>query len=270
MSVFSLRAAAILAAPALLGLTSCSKQPVAVEKGKTPDFYWSAARETWAAGDYIKTADHLDHLLSSPNEYTGRAIPWSLVLTAGMAAGYMELADDYTAGAHIKKSNALAFHHKAYELRAAASKLALHFAENVEIVGRWRTGPVPLAFPFPRGTAAQPGLASQIARGIELSPTDGEETKRLIMERNVLLAACLVAGAPNDAAKTADIFAQDNANVARPVFAKGLAEMLNRESTLYERQKLDDPDKLAIFKQRAQFVLSSAGSSPIIVKAAAQ
>ncbi len=65
---------------------------------RTPDFYWSAARETWAAGDYLKTSDHLDHLLSSTNAYTARAIPWSLVLTAGtLAAGYMELADDYSA-----------------------------------------------------------------------------------------------------------------------------------------------------------------------------
>jgi len=272
MSLFSLRAAAIFAAPALLGLTSCSgTKQVAGETvvGRTPEFYWSAAMETWAAGDYVKTADHLDHLLSSTNVYTARAIPWSLVLTGGMAAGYMELADDYAAGAHIKKTDALAFNHKAYELRAAASKLALHFAENVEILGQWRTGPVPLAFPFPRGTAAQPALASQIAAGIELVPADRDMAQRLIIERNVLLAACLASGSPNDAAKTAEIFGHDGATVTRTVFAKGLAHMLERESTLYERQQLDDPEKLAIFKQRAQFVLSSAGSSPIIMKAVA-
>ncbi len=133
-------------------------------------------------------------------------------------------------------------------------------------------GPVrfPLAFPFPRGAAAQPALATQIAAGIELVPADRDMAQKLIIERNVLLAACVASGSPNDAAKTAATFGRDNAKVTRTVFAKGLAHMLDLESTLYERQKLDDPEKLAIFKQRAQFVLSSAGSSQIIMKAAAQ
>src|SRR5438552_4067541 len=107
MSVFSYRVAALLIALALLGLTSCSG-PATARVG-TPEFYWYAAKETYAAGDYVKTADHLDHLIDNQNEYTARAVPWSLVLTSGMAAGYMELADHYLAGARVNKANALGF-----------------------------------------------------------------------------------------------------------------------------------------------------------------
>src|SRR5258708_30296178 len=104
MSVFSPRFAALLVAFALLGLTSCSG-PTTARVG-TPEFYWYAAKETYTAGDYLKTADHLDHLIDGQNEYTARAIPWSLVLTSGMAAGYIELADSYTAGAPVNKAHA--------------------------------------------------------------------------------------------------------------------------------------------------------------------
>jgi hypothetical protein len=95
MSVSSLRVAALLVAVALFGLTSCSG-PTTARVG-TPEFYWYAAKWTYASGDYMKTVDHLDHLIDTQNEYSARALPWSLALNSGIAAGYMELADSYSA-----------------------------------------------------------------------------------------------------------------------------------------------------------------------------
>ena len=74
MSVLSFRIAASALAVGLFTLTSCAG-PAGVRVG-TADFYWSAAKETYAAGDYSKTADHLEHLVEGHNAYTGRAIPW--------------------------------------------------------------------------------------------------------------------------------------------------------------------------------------------------
>src|SRR5215813_1560943 len=84
MSVFSTRSAALLIALAVLGLAACSGPVTTSARVGTPEFYWYAAKETYAAGDYVKTADHLDHLIATDNEYTARAVPWSLVLTSGM------------------------------------------------------------------------------------------------------------------------------------------------------------------------------------------
>ena len=164
MSVFSLRLSALFGAVSLIVLTSCSG-PVPTNT-RTPGYYWSAAKETFAAGDYVKTTDHLDHLMSSPNEYSSRAIPWSLVLTSGMADGYMELADNYAAGAHRNKTEALAFGHKAMEYRITAGRLALQFAENVEKMGQVPAGAILLDFPLPIGTPATPPQFTQIAKGV--------------------------------------------------------------------------------------------------------
>src|SRR5215470_9621986 len=105
MRTVSLCLAALLLTIGTLGLTSCSG--TASTKLGTPEFYWSAAKETYAAGDYTKTLDHLDHLIQNQNEHAARAVPWSLVLTSGVAAGYMEIAGDYAAGARASKSNAV-------------------------------------------------------------------------------------------------------------------------------------------------------------------
>src|SRR5207302_9638672 len=120
-----------------------------------------------AAGDYVKTANHLDHLIDNQNEYTARAVPWSLVLTSGMAAGYMELADAYVAGARVNKAKSLAFRRKATDFRTMASPLVLRFAQNVGKMIQGPAGGGQLAVGLPKGGAATPGLLSQIASGIQ-------------------------------------------------------------------------------------------------------
>src|SRR5713226_10277436 len=75
----------------------------------TPAFYWAAAEETFAAKDYIKTMEHLEKLGATDNEYTARARPWLLVMTSGMARGYMDLADNFDAGTHANKTNPIDF-----------------------------------------------------------------------------------------------------------------------------------------------------------------
>src|SRR5262249_49401610 len=121
MSLGSLRLAAYGVLVGLIGLTSCGS-PTASTADRS-EFYWSAARETYLAGDYVKAADHLEHIIETNNAYTARAVPWYLVLTSGMAEGYMVLADQYAAGAHIKKEDGLAFRRKATDYRTIASKL---------------------------------------------------------------------------------------------------------------------------------------------------
>ena len=146
-------AAAVSAALSLVSFTACSTAPTQSANSRTPAFYWSAAAETFAAGNYAKTADHLQRLVESDNEYTARAIPWYLVVTSGMARGYTELADRYATGARFNRANALALNRTASQYRTSAGGLALRFAQDVDRLQRGPLGKVPLAFPMPKGSA---------------------------------------------------------------------------------------------------------------------
>ena len=57
----------------ILGLvaagTSCSSGPQLPQPG-TPAFYWSAAKETYRAGDFVKTSENLQRILASEAEIT--------------------------------------------------------------------------------------------------------------------------------------------------------------------------------------------------------
>jgi hypothetical protein len=230
----------------------------------SPEFYWSAAQETYASGDYIKATDHLDHLMESNSEYTARAIPWSLILTSGMASGYMDLADAYASGARLNKTNALAFRRKAMEFRNMASPLAQRFAQNVDKIASLPPGAVHMAFSLPKGTAAVSPLISRISGGFQLTAADEELAQSQAIERAVLLATCEAAGAPNDAARTSQVLGHAVALTPRPVFIKAMLHLLDTEAGLYSRDKLDDPSKVAAFHQRSDNLTHSLNSAMVV------
>ena len=256
MSVTSWRLAGLMVLVALL--SSCSG-PSSATVGSA-EFYWNAAKETYAAGDYLKTLDDLDHLMENHSEYTARAVPWSLVLTAGMANGYMELADAYTAGARANKAEALAFRRKGNDYRTMASPLALRFAQNVEKMDQLPAGAVPVAFPMPKGSGAEPEVFDRIRKGEVLSPAEAEAAATLAIQRNVLLAACEAVGAPGDMAKAEHILTNVS-TASHATFGKAISQMLENQSKLYSRNQLDEPEKVAILHQRAQTVLHGEAQS---------
>jgi len=237
---------------ASLGLISCSTAPSSA--GGPSAELWSAAAKTYSVGDYAKAADHLERLIRDKNPYTARAIPWYLVLTSGMARGYMDLADRYTAGARFNKSRALTFRLRATKYRTMASEFALRFAQQSDRLSEIPLGNVPLAFAFPRGNGAAPALFSRIGSGIEITPEEQAAAETLALERGVLMAVCNAAGAPNDVAKSREILTQGAQGNTRAAFGDAIAQMLDTESALFQRDALNEPDKAAVLRERAERV----------------
>jgi hypothetical protein len=247
----------------VIGLTSCSTQRAA--KPSAAEYSWKAAAETYSTGDYNKTLDHLDQVLKEENDFTTRAIPWRLVLTSGMARGYMDLADHYAMGAK-KKSNGLEFRKKASEYRTTAKRLALQFAQNVDQFERVPLGKVPLVFGMPKGSAVKPALLVKIASGIDVTRAEQELAEKLTVERGVLMTACVAVGSHDDVAKARELL-RVSAGTSRGEFGNAIGYMLKLESGLFARDKLDDPELLAAFQKRADAALTQAakvGSARIV------
>jgi hypothetical protein len=222
----------------------------------SPAFYWQGARETYRAGDYMKTLQNLDNLLSTDSEYTARAVPWVLVLKSGIAAGYMEAAENYAVGAHNNRTDPSAFRRQVSDNRNAASQLALQFGEDFGKLGKLGGDSVTLEFGYPKGNAAPVAEFTRVTTGIALTPTEIETAQQRSIERGVLLATCRAAGASNDTAKTEEMFKTGSATVPRPVFMTAIAGSLYRLSQLYVTDKLDEPQKMQALLDRAQTALA--------------
>lgn len=232
-----------------LVLISCSGSS-GPEPG-TPAFYWAAAKETFDTKDYVKTVEHLERLTATNNEYTARARPWLLVMTSGMARGYMDLADNFEAGARANKANPTDFRRHTNTYRQQADHLAVEFAE---VFGKFQQGkddPVPIAYAFPTGSAAPVMELTRAATGVQLRPTEIDTAERRAIERAVLLQACAAAGAPDDVAKAENLLKAGTLQVPRAAFVTTMASTLFDESKLYGPRGLDNPDRVKIFCNRA-------------------
>jgi len=230
---------------------SCSTGPEPPKPG-TPAFYWSAARETYAAGDYLKTAQHLESILGSENEYTARAFPWYLTLTAGMAKGYSELADNFEYGAKANRGNPTPFRREMNDFRTIANRLYLQFGEEfTKFRNASKESSVPLAFGYPKGSIFPSAQLDKIAHGQILQPAVIEDLRRSHLETAVLLYTTRVVGAPEDTAKTQEIFKSANPSVPRDVFMAAMANAMFDAAKLYTPDKLGNDKRLEFFANNA-------------------
>ena len=239
-------------------LVSCSSSD-APQPG-TPAFYWSAAKETYATGDYPKTIQHLGNILTSQNDYVARAQPLMLILTSGMAHGYMDMAEAFEAGSHANHSQTTAFHRSVNNYRGSASRLSLQFAETF---GNFQSkdDSVTLAFPYPTGSPNEVVILNKISLGAMPPVPEIDTAQRRAIERAVVLATCRAVGAQGDPAKAQDLLKSGDAKIPRATFVHAMATALFEQAQLYSHNKMDDPDKMRIFCSRAQDALKPLPAS---------
>jgi len=223
----------------------------------TPAFYWAGAKENFAARDYVKTSENLARITATENEYTARARTWQLALTSGIARGYQDLADSFEAGARANKSNPAAFRRSTHIYRVEASRYALEFVEAYDKFQKSKDDPVPLAFPFPTGSAAPVVELTKASAGMVLSQAEVEPAEKRVLSRGVLLGACNAVGAPDDPPKAQELLKSGTLQLPRAAFETAMANALFETGQLYNTRKIDDPDKYKIFCDRALDALKS-------------
>ncbi len=243
----SVLAVAILACAFLV--TSCG--PPGPATG-TPAWHWNNAQTTWAAGDLQKTADNLEPLVEAGNEYADRAQPWRLVIADGMASGYMALADAFEDGSEANTADSASFRLNMNNYRSMANRqVSAFYATYMAYQKSAATGPAPLAFSYPMGSAAPVADLDRVADGIMLADTEIAKLQSAVLQRHVVLATCLAAGAPEDTAQAQKAFEGEAPTVARDTFSIGLARMMNQIAGFYGAKKMAQPDRVKLFNEQA-------------------
>jgi len=253
------RAYPVLIIAVCLITIGCSTVEGPPAKG-TPAFYWTAARETFEAGDYLKTSEHLDNLARKESEYTGRIRPWRLVLLSGLMQGYAEMAEQFQTGARNNKANPTPFRVELNQARSLASKLALEFGEAyVEFEKVQPEGEVSLAFSFPaRGSMAMPPQMTKTATGTILPEGELMSMRQAMLQRGVIDAVCQVAGATGDPARAQELLKSPPVNMTRGSFEQAMAHGLFDAGQLFGPMKLALPDRQEWFYDRTLEALAKA------------
>jgi hypothetical protein len=237
--------------------TSCSSGPQPPQPG-TPAFFWAAAQGTYRAGDFIKTSEHLQRILASENEFSARARAWDTVISAGLAQGYIDLADNYEAGARANRTNPTPFHKQVSALRSLATASAIQFTEDIhKVMAADKDPTILLAFAYPAGTAAQPAGLKRVAGGILVQESEQELLQAAMLQRGVLLSVCAAAGSPDDAAAAQEKLKSAEFRVPRDTFLMAAAKSLSEQSELFTGKKLDQPNRLKLLSLEAMEILKA-------------
>jgi hypothetical protein len=234
---------------------SCSSGPAAPEKG-TPAFYWNAAKETFGTGDYSKTLDHLDNLMKKDSEYRAQAYPWYLVLSTGMAHGYMELADRFETGAKANKTSPSDFRRQVSNYRRSARELTMGFVEAFDNFQKANSdAEVTLAFPYPSGSPGEPPTIARVASGILPPEAEIETAQNTELKRTVLLATARATGSEDDTTKAQALFKTTPVKVPRATFVEAMAMAMYDHAMLFDKKKMDEPNRMELMLTRASAAL---------------
>ncbi len=241
----------------LLTSVSCSQGPEPPKPG-TPAFFWNAAQSTYHTGDYVKANENLQQIVRSDNEYTIRARPWAIIMSAGMARGYAETADAYDAGAKMNRANPMPFRKTASQLRTLSNASTLEFTEGMHrYMETDKTPELTLAFDYPSGGAAEPPSLRKVSAGQLIQESEHEGLVRAMVQRGVLMAAGRAVGSPNDPAKTLETMKNADAKRPRGEFLSAMAQELFDRTELFGPAKLDLPNRTKMVCQEATEALEA-------------
>ena len=250
---------------AALMAASCATGPAAPEKG-TPAFYWQAAKENYVAGDYVQTADHLEQIARKKSEFTERALPWRLVLLAGLTRGYMDVAQQFELGSRANKQSPAPLRKAMLDHRSFASRYSLLFAESFEEFEK--TNPpeeLTLAFTAPpKGTLNPIMPLGQAAQGRMISETDLANAQLADLQKSVVFIATRAVGAEGDTAKTREMLKDSAAKTPKKTFYLAMAMSLYEQSELHGPAKLDMPDRQKFFLEHASDALKGMEDSKVV------
>ena len=247
-------------AGALLLAASCGSKGPEPPKPGSPAFIWAIARDSYKAGDYVKTNEGLDQLLGGKSNFVARAAPVKLVLGAGLAQGYIELADRFETGTKATRSNPAVFRRQMSEYRRLARAVAMQVLEAAhQHMNNWKDPNVTFVFPFPAGSVEEAAGLSRVASGTQLPASEVDKMARQTLQRGVVRVASRVAGFPKDVEKARAAFKPEDTQLPREQFVLALVNTLHEISGLFGQKKMNEPDRLKMFYQVA---LAGLGTLP--------
>jgi len=229
-------------------------------KPGTPEYFWAAANQEFRNGDFDKTVANLSKL-DANEKFAPRSEPWHMIVAAGMAQGYIELADRYDAGGRANKGANAGFSRLKSQCEAGANSATLDFAEVLhKFLATNKDPEVALAFAAPTGSAAEPPETGKITKGILPGEAEAASVQKAMLRRGVLLNTSAAMGDKDDVAKALDAFKQGEVKIPRDAFLRSIAQIAYDRAQIYMPKKLDQPKRLQVMYSQALAALDAIPS----------
>jgi hypothetical protein len=237
--------------------SGCSSGPKPPQPG-TPAFFLASAKSTYAAGDFIKTSDNLAQVANTA-EFGARTEPSWILISAGLAKGYADLAENYEFGGRANRNNPTPFRRQVTQYRNLAGAAAMQTTQSLHhFLDTNKGDPIVLEFGYPTGSAVLPVQLQRVAKGMMPPEGETESLQNSMLQRGVLLITARAVAGSNDTAKALELFKAGEVKVPRATFLLALGKALLDEADLYTPRKLDQPERLKVVCEHAAEAIAAA------------
>jgi hypothetical protein len=220
-------------------------------KPGTPEYFWAAANQTFKNGEFDKTVANLSKLDAS-EKFAAKSEPWHIILSAGMAQGYAELAERYDAGYRANHGATPGFTKLKSQNEAGANSSTMEFVEVLhKFLSTNKDPEVILAFTAPAGSTAEPPETGKITKGILPGEAEAAGVQKSMLRRGVLLNTSAAMGDKDDVAKALESFKQGEVKIPRDTFLRSVAQIAYDRAQIYMPKKLDQPKRLGVLYTEA-------------------
>jgi hypothetical protein len=245
----------------LTGLTqaSCGGGGSGPQVG-SPAWYWQAAQETYASGEYEKTLQHLKEVADGESEYKEQATLWRAAISGGLARGNMEMGNALADAMAEDQSLTGSFTVRIQGFRRDARRHAITFTESIGGLRKIaeQQPAVALRFPFPTGSANESPTLLSLREGEKVPASQIDAAVDYTLKRGLLLQTTQMAGAGEDAAKGQKLFESGEAKVPQLVFLQNLGKSLFEISALFGNEQLHEPKIQKVMLDNALLCLQPA------------
>lgn len=219
----------------------------------SPEWLYQAARDSFVAGDWEKTADHLEKIeRAGDNPFVQRARAWRAILTAGVASGHLELAQAYGDGWTYARANKTAFLRQKTDHLKEARRHAINILEALDGLTKGLSDqPVVLEFPFPKGSAGQVTELEKVYKGLSIEEALQATAQEKSVNRGIVRAVSSVLASADDAAGAQKALQSGRAEVPPARFLLAIGTNVEKLSPIFDRKGLNELDELKILRERA-------------------
>ena len=250
-----------LLALCILMLGCSSDGPPQVQPG-SPEYFWLGAKRAYDSGDYMSASEKLAKITGTENDFRIRAESGLIVLSSGLAQGYMDMADAYEAGARTNPQSRVEYHKQVSSLRSQAKANLMQFVEAVHYFTEHKSDQ-PIAFEFgpPAGSLSESAAVAKIRKGANIPAAEADQALRGALQSGVVASVSSAVGAAKDSAKAGEMLKQLPLQIPRAVFFGSAAAALHEQAQLFGPKKLDEPVKLKTLCTEALEILGQIPES---------
>ena len=231
---------AFLAAVCLLG-AACSGGEVGPRQG-TPEWFFHAAKDNYATGDYTKTVEQLKDAMKAEGETGAMAAVWRFALTGGLAVGYDDLADAFVTGMEANDAMTDAFQPSINDYRRRTRINAIEFAEGVGPIKKMvdAGGMVSLDVPLPEGNGSMSPILGSIENGNKVVESQISAMEDQTLTRGIFSVLSTLAG-DREFSKLTQEGSAGSVQASAEEVGFGVARILLDMSIMFDREGLNDP-----------------------------